>query len=158
MTDHDGARRGLSDREAEIYRLRVVNRLTEREIGERFGITQPRVSQILTEIRRLLPTPDLAAVRAEALALHEQVQRMALELAEMEGAPVTAGKDGVIVRDPENGDAVVRDYAGRINALKLALEADREIRRLLGADAASKVESTATVKYELAGIDPEALK
>jgi len=157
MTDHDGARRGLSDREREIYRLRVVNRLTEREIGERFGITQPRVSQILAEIRHLLPVPDLAAVRAEALALHEQVQRMALELAEMEGAPVTAGKDGTVVYDPDT-DTVVRDYAGRVNALRLALEADREIRKLLGADAATKVESTATIKYELEGINTDALK
>lgn len=147
---------GLTEREAEVYELTVVNRLSQLKIAERLGISQPRVSQILSEARAKLPAPDLAAIRAAALAMHERVQREALALAEMEGAPVTAGKDGTVVYDPITG-LVVRDYAGRVNALRLALAADQEIRKLMGADAASKVESTATVKYILEGIDPSDL-
>lgn len=153
---NEGHPHGLSEREEEIYRLTVVNRLTQREIGERMGIAQPAVSLILKAARGKLPPPDLGKIRDEALALHMRTQRMALELAEMNGAPVTAGKDGDIVRDPEN-NAVVRDYAGRVAALKLALEADREIRKLMGADAATKTEVSGGVRHEVVGIDPKDL-
>lgn len=150
---------GLTEREAEIYELTVVNKLTQSAIAERLGISQPRVSQILSEARAKLPPVDLAAIRAEAVALYDRVQREALKLAEMEGAPVTSGKDGDIVRDPEGG-AVVRDYGGRVKALQLALQAAEDRRKLLGADAATKQEVSSTVKYEIvggAGIDPALL-
>ncbi len=53
--------------------------------------------------------------------------------------------------------AIVRDYAGRLRALDMALKADDTMAKRLGLDAASKVESTATVKYEIVGVDPEDL-
>lgn len=146
-----------AERDDLIYRLRVVNRLPQSKIAERVGLSQQRVSQILERVTANLPVPNLAAVRDESYRMLRHVQEEALNLAEMQGAPVTAGKDGMVVYDPETG-ATVRDYAGRNVALRLAIEADKEIRKLMGADAASKVESTATVRYELAGIDPEALK
>lgn len=147
---------GLTEREAEVYRLTVVNRLTQREIGERLGITQPAVSMILKAAREKIPPPDLNAIRQEAAERHLDVIRRAAELMEMEGAPVTAGKDGGVVRDPET-DAVVRDYAGRVQAAKLLLEADRELRKLFGVDAATKQEITGGVRHELVGVDPSEL-
>lgn len=152
MTDHAGVPQNDEDRDALIWRLRVVNRLTQSAIGERVGLSQERVGQILRRMRERLPAPDIEAIRAEALALHHRTQELALEIAEMSGAPVTAGKDGDVLYDPEHG-GVVRDYAGRVAALKLALEADREIRKLLGADAASKTEVSGKVMYEIAGLD-----
>lgn len=156
MGDTTGAR-GLDEQEAEVYRLRVVNRLSYRVIGERLGISAPRVSVIFHSARGKLPPVDLAAIRQEALELHEDVIRRALELAEMAGAPVTAGKDGDVVLDPE-GNTVVRDYSARINALQLALKADAERRKLLGADAATKTETSGSVKYEIVGVSLEDLK
>lgn len=158
MTDHEGIAQGLTEREAEIYRLTVVNRLSQREIAKLFTergelISQPRVSQILADARRKLPPPDLSAIRDEALELHLDVIRRAYALAEMDGAPVTAGKDGDIVLDPETGKPV-RDYAARMAALGLALKADVERRKLLGLDAASKTEVTGSVRYEVVGVDP----
>lgn len=149
----------LTEREQRIYRLRVVNRLTVQAIADREDppISQQRVSQILAEVRRKLPPPDVAKLRAQSEALHEDIQRRAYELVELAGAPVTAGKDGTIVFDPESGE-VVRDYALRLAALKTALDADKELRKLHGLDAATKVESTATVRYEVAGLDPEQLR
>lgn len=155
MTDHAG-RPQLSEREAEVYRLAVVNRLTQTQIGERIGVSQERVSQILKDAREKLPPVDLEAIRRESLELHLDTLRAALELAEMDGAPVTSGKDGDIVRDPED-NTVVRDYSGRVAARKLALEADREIRKLLGLDAATKIEQSGSVRYEVAGVDLSAL-
>lgn len=144
---------GLTEREADVYRLTVVNRLTQTEIGKRLGITQPAVSVILKAARAKIPPPDLNAIRQEAAERHLDVIRRAAELMEMEGAPVTAGKDGGVVYDPESG-VVVRDYAGRVQAAKLLLEADRELRKLFGVDAATKQEITGGVRHELVGVDP----
>jgi hypothetical protein len=152
-----GTPEGLSEREADIYRLTVVNRLTQSEIGRRLGISQQDVSYHLANARAKLPPIDFDAIRKESLALHLDTLRAALELSDMRGAPVTAGKDGDVVLDPEDG-SVVRDYALRLAARETARKADVEIRKLLGLDAAQKVESTATVKYEIVGVDPEALK
>lgn len=143
------------ERDDLVYRLRVVNRLSQREIAERVGISQQRVSQLLARMEANLPPVDVGAIRAESLRLLRHAQREALILAEMQGAPVTAGKDGMIIYDPtvtlaDGSHPVVREYSGRNAALKLAIEADKEIRKLTGADAASKVESTGTVRYELA--------
>jgi hypothetical protein len=151
-----GTPEGLSEREQEIYRLRVVNRWTVSKIGEKFDLSHQRVSQILADMKDRMPPIDIEGVRRQSLQLQEDIQRRMYELAELAGAPVTAGKDGELVLDPSSGE-YVRDYSGRIAALKLAQEADKEIRKLLGADAAQKVESTATVKYVIEGVDPGAL-
>lgn len=157
MTDHEGVPQADSEeRGAEIYRLTVVNRLTQRQISERLGISQPRVSQILAAYRASLPPLDHEAMRRHSLALHEDIQRRALELAELAGAPVTAGKDGDLVVDPTSGE-YVRDYSLRLAALETARKADVEIRKLHGLDAASKVEHSGIVRYEVAGVDLDAL-
>lgn len=157
MTDHEGAPQRLDEREAEIYKLRVVNRWTQARIAEKFNISQERVSQILSEIKKKMPPPDLADIRMEALALHNEVIARAWELVELEGAPVTAGKDGDVLYDPSD-NSVVRDFSGRIAALRTALEADKERRKLLGLDAATKTEIAGTVKYEVVGVNTDDLK
>lgn len=161
MAWNEGRPHGNEERDAEIYRLYIVNRLTMQAIADRHGITDVRVSQIISERKRLVKPPDLTAIRDKAMALHEDVIRRAYELVELAGAPVTAGKDGLVVRDPEilNADrepAVVRDYAARLAALKVALDADRELRKLTGADAASKTEVSGGVTYQVVGVDVDA--
>lgn len=140
------------ERNAQIYRLRMVNRLTCSEIGERFGISHQRVSQIVDAVEKSLPPVDYEALRRRSMELHEATQRMALELAEREGAPVTAGKDGDLVVDPSTGK-YVRDYSLRLQALEAARKADVEIRKLMGLDAATKQEVSGSIKYEVAGVD-----
>lgn len=41
---------GRSDRERLVLRLRFVDQLTQREIGERIGVTQMQVSRILSGV------------------------------------------------------------------------------------------------------------
>jgi DNA-binding CsgD family transcriptional regulator len=146
----------LDEREAEIYDLYLVKRWSQHRVAKHLGISQQRVSQHVADMRKKLPPVDIAAIRDASIAMYAEVARRAFELADKEGAPVTAGKDGDVVLDPESGE-VVRDYGGRVAALALAIKADIEVRRLAGADAATKTESTATVRYELVGLDPEAL-
>lgn len=147
-----GVPEGLTEREAEIYRLTVVNQLTQSKIAERFGISQSAVSQILSNARAKLPPVDLDAIRRQSLELHLDTMRAALELAEMPGAPVTAGKDGDLVLDPSSGE-YVRDYSLRLAARETARKADAEIRKLYGLDAATKTEVSGSVRYEVAGVD-----
>lgn len=146
------SRRDQPERNAEIYRLRVVNRWTLQQIADQFGISNQRVHAIVEQIRKDLPALDLAALRQESLDLHHHTQKVAMELAEREGTPVTAGKDGNLVYDPTT-NAVVRDYSLRLAALNLALKADAEIRKLHGLDAAQKIEQTGSVRYEVVGVD-----
>ena len=146
----------LTDVEEEVYRLSVVNRLRQVEIAKRLNITQQSVSEALIRARSKLPPIDHEAMRRESLSLHQDIQRRALSLAERLGAPVTAGKDGDILYDPEN-KKVVRDYALRVAALKLASDSDKEIRKLHGLDAATKIEQSGTIRYEIAGVDTDAL-
>src|SRR6266704_91489 len=120
-----GHAEGLSEVEAEIYRLTVVNRLSQTAI-------------------------------AESLEMHLAIQRRALDLAEMDGAPVTAGKDGDLVVDPKTGQHV-RDYSLRLQAFEAARKSDVEIRKLYGLDAASKTEVSGSVRYEVASVDLDAL-
>src|ERR1051325_4888613 len=137
---NEGAAKGLDDREADIYRLHCYG-WTNQAIADKYRLTRGRISQILKAAKEKVILPDLADIRHQAMTRQLDVIRRALDLADMNGAPVTAGKDGTIVHDPED-DSVVRDYGGRIAALKLALEADAQLRQLLGADAASKTESS----------------
>lgn len=151
MSYNEGYAKGLDHREADIYRDHCFG-MTQMKIAEKYNISQPRVSEILKAAKAKVRLPDLADIRHQAMTRHLDTMRRALELADMNGAPVTAGKDGDIVRDPET-DAVVRDYAGRVAALRLALDADRELRKLMGADAATKTEVSGGVKYEVVGVD-----
>ncbi len=147
----------LSEEEQQLYRWYAVERLTQREIGSRLGITQQAVAQRLDKVKAKLPPIDLGAVRQEMMALYAENLRRLSELAAMEGAPVTAGKDGDVVYDPES-ETVVRDYSGRVAAIKELNATTAHIRKLLGIDAAEKHEVTGAVRYELVGVDPEDLK
>ncbi len=48
-------------REREMLRLREVDHLTLREIGERYDLTAERVRQILNQCRRRMRQPDRPA-------------------------------------------------------------------------------------------------
>lgn len=147
----------LTERQREAYRLASIYRMPQREIAEKMGITQQSVSELIRVARAKMPAVDHTELRRGLLDMHEEVIRRALSLAELEGAPVTVGKDGDILREPDSGE-VVRDYAGRVAAYNLALKAAAELRKLEGLDAAAKMEIGATVRYEVVGVDTEMLK
>jgi hypothetical protein len=157
VTDNAERSQGNDERDARIYHLKTVQCWSELKIAMQEGISQQRVSQIVAEQRAAMPPVDLEAIREAALRLHEDVIARAYELAGMKGAPVFVGKDGDVAYDPEDG-AVVRDFGTRMAALKLALHADGERRKLMGLDAATKTEVSGTVRYEIAGVDVEAMK
>lgn len=150
-----------SERDKDIVTDYIVHRLTLREIGEKHGISLGRVSQIVLE-QRQRNAIDHNALRMKSLTILEEIQRRQLEIAAMLPAPVTVGKDGVILRDPEVvGDdglpAVVRDYAAALKALADAVRTDEALAKRFGLDAATKAEVSQTVRYEVVGIATEDL-
>lgn len=108
-------------------------------LAEKHGISKPRVFEIIQQVRNDVPQENRLEVIREQIDWLRETRRSIMELWDRDGAPVTAGKDGDLVVDPETG-AVVRDHTGRLNAAKVALQfAEREA-KLLGLDAAQKVE------------------
>ncbi len=145
-----------TDRDLEIFEHVVVLRWSHQATAEKFGLTHQRVSQIVAKQRAEMPPTDLAEMRLRVLDTYERMLREAWSLAGREGAPLTAGKDGCVVIDPESG-GVVRDYGGRLAALKMVADIQRDTRKLLGLDAAEKIELGGAVRYELVGVDPDDL-
>jgi hypothetical protein len=145
----------LAERRAEEWDLYVRGK-TQTEIGRMFGLDNSTVSDDLRIHAESLGSQG----RDMAVKRHEETIAWAVdqlrELATMEGAPVTAGKDGQVVYDPETG-AVVRDYAGRYTAIReLRGYLDREA-KLLGLNAADKVEVSGAVTVE-GSVDAEIRK
>ncbi len=128
----------LQGRNGEIWRL-YVRGWTQDRLAAEYGISQARVSQIIKQVRDGIPELDRAEEVQKSLDMLQELRRTALEIMDMKPAPVFVGKDGDVAIDPDGGE-VVRDYAGRINALKTALAVDQRIATLLGLDAAQKLD------------------
>lgn len=124
--------------------------MSQRAIAEKHGISQQRVSEILAENRKHTDSVTVAEHRAQMLDRITAFRRALAELAEMEGAPITAGKDGNVVLDPETNQ-VVRDYGLRLNATKAMVQLDERLAKLVGTDEPSKLRTDVTIHGEAEG-------
>jgi hypothetical protein len=109
---------------------------TQDHLAERYGLSQTRVSEIIAAVRAQLPPDDVDAVRQRQVALLEELQRSAVELARAPLAP--AYSNGRMMVD-ENG-APIRDVGARLSALKVATGITERVSKLLGTDAPAKVQ------------------
>lgn len=153
-----GKPRGLAleGRNGEIWRGVTIYRKTEEALAVEHGISQQRVHQIVESVRKQIPDTDLDFARRESIEFYAEMTRRAIEIVDLTPAPVTVGKDGNVLREPDTGE-VVRDYSGRLNAMQVAMKADAERRKMLGLDAAQKVEQSGSMKIEIVGVDPDDL-
>lgn len=150
------AKSRLDGRNGEIWYRHAVRAQTQEQIAEELGISHQRVSQILAEVRESLPAEiDRQGLVRHSLEFLKAAQDKAMEIVELTPAPVFVGKDGSIARD-ENGN-VVRDYSGRLKALEVAIKANETIAKRFGLDAPQKIETSGAVRYEIVGVDLEAL-
>ena len=137
-----------------MWQLYTLYRMNQAQVAAEVGISQQRVSEILRDVRASIPEDDKALMRAESLELYRELTRRAMEIADLVPAPVVVGKDGDILRDPDDPDLpVVRDYSGRLRAMETAAKFDAETRKLMGLDAATKTEVGGSVRYEVVGVD-----
>lgn len=133
----------LEGRNGQVWRRHVIDGRTQAAVALEFGISQQRVSEICQQVRKTIPDQDRQAMVQDTLEVLSELHRTAIDLMRMAGAPVTAGKDGSVVYDPETQE-VVRDYSLRLNALKGALAVSESMRRLVGLDAAKGLDVNVT--------------
>lgn len=131
----------MEGRTGEIWKLYVAG-WTQEAIGEKYGISQVRVSQIIAGTRAQIPETDRSNLIQRELELLDTSRRMAMELATAPLPPAFDQKGGILY-DPTTKE-VVRDATGRVAAVKLALETQRDMRKLLGLDQPLKVDATVT--------------
>lgn len=144
----DPERPDLEGRNGRIWRDYCAGK-TQAALAAEHGISQGRVSQIISQVRASLPKEDRAEELERSLEMLHELRAGALEVWRMAAAPVTAGKDGDPVMDPETGEWV-RDHGGRLRALETALKVDQRIAQLLGLDAAQKVDLSVEAGERLA--------
>lgn len=130
----------LEDRDWRWWMAYVSGR-TQREIAaaEDPPVDQSTVSRALERVRASIPEEKREDMVARSLAMLLDLQAGAVEVYRMAPAPVFVGKDGYAAQDPETG-AYVRDHAGRLRALETAVKVNESVRRLLGLDAAQKLD------------------
>lgn len=150
------------ERNAEIIRAYGRGR-SQASLAEEHGISQQAISQIIAAHRAKQGPVDKAEQINAAADLLDHLIEEAMALAALEGAPVTAGKDGLVVVDPErkgpHGEPVyVRDYSGRVAAIHLVKSLLERKSKLLGLDSATKTEVSGSVDYRIGGLDPATLK
>ncbi|MEV6648073.1 hypothetical protein [Amycolatopsis sp. NPDC051371] len=75
------------------------------------------------------------------------------ELLEVNPAPVTAGKDGGVVRDPEHDNEIVRDYGLQLSTADRLLKIDAQLAKLTGAEAPTESIVNANVTARPAELD-----
>lgn len=137
--------------------------LTQTEVAARLGISQGRVSEIKSRMVGAMPKTDLAELRAQLVAQLDRVRAKAEDIMHAPGAPVvktvSEGEGGgsrlVVVRDPEHGDAIVRDQSASLAAMREVVRAQTREAALLGLDAPAKVEQSGAVRIEVVGVDVE---
>lgn len=140
------------ERNAEIMRMWAQGARGV-DIAKKFGISKQMVSEtIKREQAKLGPWSRDELIKRE-MAFLDDLRQMALEIAKEPGNPVTSGKDGDVVRDPDTGK-VVRTRSEQISAMKEARGTSQDLRRLTGLDQPAKTETDATVRYEVVGLDP----
>lgn len=144
--------RQLEGRDGEIWRRSTVYRWTQERIAQHFGLSQQRVASILAEIRKELKPLVMEDMVRNSMEFLDEVQARAFEIADLAGAPIAVGKDGMPLIDPDTGETV-RDYGGRIRALELAMKADAEVRKMHGLNAPEKKQISGELRYEVVGVE-----
>jgi hypothetical protein len=159
----------LDGRNGEVWRRHTIYGWTQERCAEHFDISQSRVSEIIAEVRKQVQPLIQEQAAADSREFLLDVKARALEIADLAGAPVAVGKDGNILYepcethgqdDPCNADCrrvVVRDYSGRLNALKTAAMIDAQMAKRFGLDAPEKRELSGQVRYEIVGVDDDDL-
>jgi hypothetical protein len=144
----------VGDPDADLVLIRVSNAAwdrydmyvrgrTVRAIAAEYSMTIAAVQAELKRVTKAIPQEALDEVRRKHLEELAMMSRGMWDLFDKNGAPVTAGKDGDVVYDPETGE-IVREYALRLAATDKILKIQERASKLLGLDQATKVDVSVT--------------
>lgn len=131
--------------------------MTQEALGEKYKLSQARISEIVAEVRDSIPDQTREELIQREIEYLYRVGAEVMELWDMQAPPVTVGKDGDVLYDPETGE-LMRDHSGRLAALAAGLKVRQQIAGLLGLNAPTKLQSDGTVRYVVEGVDMEALR
>lgn len=134
----------LAGRNGQIWRDYCGGR-TQESLARQHGISQARVSQIISQVRASIPEVKREEEVQRSLEMLRELRAGALEVYRLAAAPVTVGKDGDLLYDPEvtgpdGRPSLVRDHTGRLRALETAVKVEQRIGQILGYDAAQKLD------------------
>lgn len=140
----------LAERRAAEWEL-YVKGWTMPQIANLYSLDVSTISDDLKLYREALPELD----RQQMIQRHHDtladITRRLDEISRMPAPPVTAGKDGDIVRDPTDVDPltgkgrIVRDYGGQATALAQIRATLAQEAKLAGLNAADKLEVSGNV-------------
>lgn len=123
---------------------------TQEKLAERYGLSQQRISQIIRETRDSIGEEvRTEVIQTEAELLRTLREEILAEIYDAKPVPVTVGKDGAVLLDPETGE-VVRDHGGRLAAIDRVDRISSRLHRLLGIDAPAKLDLNLTGEEEKA--------
>jgi hypothetical protein len=131
----------LDSRDESWYRDYATRGLTIRAIAARDNVSPTTVHAAIKRVRETIPQETRDARIVDVLDFYARVRERAWELADMPGIPIV-DRRGEVVHDAEGEPAY--DYSGRLRALDTAMKTIEAERRMLGLDAAQKIEQTVT--------------
>lgn len=140
----DTPRDRLAGRNGDVWRA-YLNGATQDAIAARYDLSQARVSQILADVRTSIPEPVIADIRqAEAdriAALYEETLTIMRA-----HHPVISLQRGEVIPG-------VEDAGPKLAAINTALKIHERVAKTYGLDAATKMETSAQVKFTYEGVD-----
>lgn len=131
----------LAGRNGQIWRD-YCRGLTQQEIARRYELSQARVSEVIKQVRDSIPEQDRAEAVVEVRDFLRELRAEASRIADMDPVPVYHPRTGEILCDPTGRP--VYDYAGKLRAMETAARFAEHERKLIGLDAAVKVDMSTT--------------
>lgn len=142
----------IPGRSDEIMRMVAAGK-TRRTIAEHFGVSTAAIGEIITRERSKAMVDKQDEITTQVEILDELIEA-AVQVTRLRAAPATAGKDGDILRDPDDNE-VVRDHGGRLAGMATVKALLERKAKLLGLDSATKTEVLGAITYRIEGVDPE---
>lgn len=127
----------LTGRNGQIW-LAFIAGETQEALAARFDISQQRVSQIIADCRAAVPASTREELVQEAAELLRRLRRGAMEL--VEAGPIPAYSNGrpIVLDDGSTAE----DHTARLAAMRMVLSVEERAAKLLGLDAATRMEHT----------------
>lgn len=143
-------------RDAEIFE-RWIKREKQSEIAASLGISQPSVAAAVKREREARGDDLKAELRARWLGLYEHCIDELYKI--VDAGPIPAYSNGrPIYLNPDGDDGkIAQDYSGLVRAMAEMRAQSESARKMLGIDEPVRATVDATVRFEVVGIDTEAL-
>lgn len=119
-------------------------------IGKKFDISRQRAHQLYWQAMDSVVAESVTAHRAAMVEELAEVIRVANQVMH---ADHYAHSNGRVVTNPDSSLPLLDD-GPKLDAARTIVAAHARLARLLGADAATKVEGNVSLTYQVVGVDP----